>query len=82
MDSSSTMVIKGMMMYIPLPADIIINEIEFFSYTDTFKYLGTIFAPSLKDDLDIQQRITQACGAFATMKRVLCNKDIPAKLRV
>ena len=78
-------------MYIPLSgrtatatdtADIIINEFKFFSYTDKFKYLGTIFTPSLKDDLDIQQRITQACSAFATMKRVFWNKDIPAKLRV
>ena len=78
-------------MYIPPPgkiatatdtADIIINEFEFFSYTDKFKYLGTIFTPSLKDDLDIQRRITQACGAFATMKRVLCSEDIPVKLRV
>ena len=79
-------------MYIPPPpertatatdtADIIVNEFEFFSYTDKFKYLGTIFTPSLKDDLDIRHRITQANGAFATMKQVLCNKDMPAKLRV
>ena len=78
-------------MYIPPPrrttiatdtADIIINEFEFFSYTDTFKYLGTIFTPLLKDDLDIRRRISQANGAFATMKRVLCNKDIPEQIRV
>ena len=78
-------------MYIPPPgrkatatdtADIIINEFEFFSYTDKFKYLGTIFTPSLKDDLVIQRRINQANGAFATMKQVLCNKDLPTKLRV
>ena len=78
-------------MYIPPPgrtataadtADIITNEFEFFSYTDKFKYLGTIFTPSLKDDLDIQRRIAQACGAFATMRRVLCNEAIPVKLRV
>ena len=63
-------------------ADILINEFEFFSYCDKFKYLGTIFTPSLKDDLDIQGRINQANGAFAMMKCVLCNKNIPAKLRV
>ena len=52
-------------------------------HIDKSKYLvGTIFTPSLKDDLDIRRRINQANGAFATMKRVLCNKDIPAKLRV
>ena len=78
-------------MYIPPPGktattadtvDIIINESEYFSYTDKFKYLGIIFTPSLKDDLDIRHRINQANGAFSIMKRVLCNKDIPAKLRV
>ena len=78
-------------MYFPPPgktatttdtADILINENEFFSYCNKFKYLGTIFTPSLKDDLDIQRRITQACGVFATMKRVLCNNNIPAKLRI
>ena len=79
-------------MYIPPPgrtatatdtSDIIINEFKYFSYTYKFKYLGTIFTPSLKDDLDICCRITQANGTFvATMKRVLCNKDIPVKLRV
>jgi len=63
-------------------ADIIINEFKFFSYTDKFKYLGTIFTQSLKDDLEIRRRINQANGAFATMKRVLCNEKIPAKLRV
>ena len=78
-------------MYIPPPGktatatdtvDIIINVHKFFSYTDKFKYLGTIFTPLLKDDLDICQRITQANGAFATMKRVLCNTDIQVQLRV
>ena len=63
-------------------ADILINEFEFFSYCDKFKYLGTIFTPSLKDDMDIQRRINQANGAFATMKRVLCNKNIDTKLRI
>ena len=34
-------------------ADILINEFEFFSYTDKFKNLDTIFTQSMKDDLDI-----------------------------
>jgi hypothetical protein len=63
-------------------ADILINENEFFSYCDKFKYLGSIFTPSLKDDMDIQRRINQANGVFATMKRVLCNKELSAKLRI
>ena len=58
------------------------TKFEFFSYTDKFKYLGTIFTPSQKDDLDICRRINQVNGAFALMKRVLCNKNIPAELRV
>ena len=35
-------------------ADILINKNEFFSYCNKFKYLGTIFTSSLKDDLGIQ----------------------------
>ena len=75
-------------MYIPPPgrtatatdtADIIITEFEFFSYNDKFKYIGKIFTPSLKDDLDIHCRINQANGAFATIIRVLCNRNIPPK---
>ena len=78
-------------MFIPPPrriatatdtADIMINTFKVFSYTDTFKYLGTIFTPSLKDDLDIRRRIDQANGAFVTMKRKLCNTNRQAKLRV
>ena len=78
-------------MYIPPPGrtatatdtvNIIIIEFKFFSYTDKFKYLGINFTPLLKDDLAIQRQITQACSASATLKRVLCNKDISAKLRV
>ena len=36
----------------------------------------------MKDDLDIQRQINQANGAFTTMKQVLCNVDLPAKLRI
>ena len=63
-------------------ADIYLNDHEFFGYCNKFKYLGTIFTPSLKDDADINKRITSAVGAFATMKKVLCNSRIPVKLRV
>ena len=56
-------------------ADILINENGFFPYCDEFKYLGTVCNPSLKDDLDIQQQINQACCAIAAMKHVLCNKN-------
>ena len=39
-----------------------------------YKYLGTIFTLLLKNDLDIQRRITPVCDVFAMMKRVLRNK--------
>ena len=78
--------LKTEAMYFPPPGktattmdtDILINKNEFFSYCNKFKYLGTIFTPSLKDDLDIQRQITKACGAFTTMEFVLYNKNIPA----
>ena len=56
-------------------ADIMIGEQEFYlySYTKKFKYLGSIFTPSIKDDKDIKRRISQACGAFAQAQKVLCN---------
>ena len=63
-------------------ADIYLNDHEFFGYCNKFKYLGTIFTPSLKNDADTNKRITSAVGAFATMKKVLCNSRIPVKLRV
>ena len=63
-------------------ADIYLNDHKFSGYCNKFKCLGTIFTPSLKDDADINKRITSAVGAFATMKKVLCKSKIPAKLRV
>ena len=57
------------------------NDHEFFGYCNKFKYLGSIFTPSLKDDADIDRRITSAAGASAMMKRTFCNVKLPAKLR-
>ena len=48
------------------------NE-EFYLYTKKFKYLGSIFTSSKKDDEDIKRRISQACGAFAQAEKVLFN---------
>ena len=48
------------------------NE-EFYLYTKKFKYLGSIFTSSKKDDEDIKRRISQACGAFAQAEKILCN---------
>ena len=64
-------------------ADIMIREQEFYSYTKKFKYLGSIFTPSLKDDKDIiKRRINQTCGAFAQAKKVLCNHRLQTKTRI
>ena len=50
-------------------ADIMIGEHEFYSYTKKFKYLGSIFTSSLKDDDDIKRSISPACGGFAQAAR-------------
>ena len=52
-------------------ADIVINEHEFLSYCDKFRFLGIIFTPSLEDDLVIRRQINQASGTFATMEQIL-----------
>ena len=57
-------------------ADIMIGEQEFYSYTKRFKYLGSIFTSSLKDDDNIKRRISQACSAFAQAKKLLCNRKL------
>ena len=61
--------------------DIMIGEHEFYLYTKKFKYLGSIFTSSLKDDEDIKRRISQACGAFAQAEKVLCNRKLQAITR-
>ena len=59
-----------------------LNSLHILINSNTLVQCHTIFTPSLKDDLDTCRCINQANSAFATMKQVLCNKDIPAKLRV
>ena len=44
--------------------DIFINDYKYFPYCNKFRYLGTIFVPSLKDDADINKQITQAVSVF------------------
>ena len=58
-------------------ADIMIGEHEFYSYTKKFKYLGSIFTSSLKDDDDIKRIISQACSsAFAQAKKSTLQSQI------
>ena len=78
-------------MYFPKPrekadpentADIQINEDQHFSYCTKFKYLGSIFTLDLKENEDINKRISQAINAFNSMKDVLTNQEIPVKTRI
>ena len=63
--------------------DIILNEDgDCFTFTDKFKYLGTMFTTNLKDDYDIQKRIQNASKAFGTMKNVLTNNTLDTKIRI
>jgi hypothetical protein len=63
-------------------ADINLDGDRFFSFTDTFKYLGSTFTKDLSDSFDVKKRIGQARGAFNAMnQQVLRNKRIPKAIR-
>jgi hypothetical protein len=76
-------------MHIPRPGetsqpeatkDINIDNNQFFSFCNKFKYLG--FNNELNDTEDINRRIQQATAAFASLsENVLRNKNISKKLR-
>ena len=64
-------------------ADIAIDEDRFISYTDEFKYLGSILQQMLDDKVDIDARIKQAKGQFQAMrKNVFTSKEIPLSERL
>ena len=64
-------------------ADIAIDEDRFISYTDEFKYLGSVLQQMLDDKVDIDARIKQAKGQFQAMrKNVFTNKEIPLSERL
>jgi hypothetical protein len=63
--------------------DIDIDGDRYFSFCDKFKYLGSIFKPSLNDSHDVDKRIDQASKAFYAMnKNVFRKREIPIKLRL
>jgi len=63
--------------------DIAIDEDRFISYTDEFKYLGSVLQQMLDDKVDIDARIKQAKGQFQAMrKNVFTNKEIPLSERL
>ena len=62
--------------------DIHINDNNFISHTDTFKYLGSLITSDLNDDTDINARIKSARQMFSSIRRnVLCNKSLQTKTR-
>ena len=79
-------------MYFPKPQqkvnakktkDILLNdEGDCFTFTSKFKYLGTMFCNTLKDDIDINRRIQNASAAFASMKNLLTDSKLDNKIRI
>ena len=62
--------------------DIMLNSHEYFSFCDTFKYLGTTFTSDLDDSADIKKRIQKASGAFYKMSKVLKDPNLSHKMRI
>ena len=64
-------------------ADITIDDDRFISYTDEFKYLGSLLEKQLDDVVDIHARIKQAKGQFQAMREnIFANKDVPLPERL
>ena len=62
--------------------DIFINEDLFISSCDRFKYLGSIYTPSMKNALDIENCISKAQQLFSSLnKLVFRNVDIDVQIR-
>jgi hypothetical protein len=53
----------------------------FYTFTDNFKYLGSIISWDLSADADIAKRIRSATGSFAKLRSVLRNKRTHIKQR-
>ena len=51
----------------------------FFTFTDKFKYLGSIINWDLEDDEDVARRISQATGAFKLMSHTLRSNKVKIK---
>ena len=63
--------------------DIFISEDKFISYTDEFKYLGSLIGDKLDDALDVENRIKQATMQFNSMKdNFFRNKDVAIEDRL
>jgi hypothetical protein len=64
-------------------SDYDVFENRFVSFCDRFRYLGTLIAPSLEDDVDINHRINSARGAFfSKMRNIFKDHRINRDLRV
>ena len=58
-----------------------ISSHHFVSFTDKFRYLGSIINTSLTANDDISNRLKKAARAYGAMRKVLCNRSINAKVR-
>ena len=63
-------------------ADITLENNRFVSWTDQFKYLGSIIHSSLTDAVDIRTRRKKAHQAFGTYANIYCNKKLKLRVRV
>ena len=62
--------------------DIFIDDDNFISSCSTFKYLGSIYTPSMKNTPDIDNRIRKSQHLFFSLnKLVFRNKDIDIQIR-
>ena len=61
-------------------SDVIVDG-GFYTFTKTFKYLGSIITYDLTSDADIAYRIRNATGAFAKVKKTLTSRKIKLEER-
>jgi hypothetical protein len=62
-------------------SDISTSSNHFVSFAEIFRYLGTHIHYSMKSQVDINQRLRKAANAYGAIRKVLCNRQIQAKVR-
>lgn len=62
-------------------ADVMLNENEYFSFCEVFKYLGTTFDAKLDDSTEVKKRIGKAVSLFFAHRRLFTDRDLSIKLR-
>ena len=63
--------------------DLTCDDGGYISFTNKFRYLGSILTPDLSDETDIQRRIQLASQAFGSLRsNVFCNCSLPCSTRI